>query len=287
MGRWVRFDAEDTAVNARRDRTPHAEWSHRRRASLGPPTVDRRGRPPRSTHSGPRGGQTRRSGRGAVPGTVRSIWRHAGRLRSIRSRVDHQRASGKQQPAAQDSQAPESRTLTDHTREETGMASADQRNIVGNSMALRHVLHQVEIVAPTDATVLLLGETGTGKELVARAIHDRSNRRDRQFVKINCAAIPSGLLESELFGHERGALTTAIAQRIGRFQRADGGTLFLDEVGESPMDLQPKLLRVLQEQEFERLGGSRTIKVDVRLVAATNRALGEMIGEQRFREDLY
>ena len=159
--------------------------------------------------------------------------------------------------------------------------------LIGRSGALRHVLHQVEIVAPTDATVLVLGETGTGKELVARAIHDGSNRRDRQFVKINCAAIPSGLLESELFGHERGAFTSAIAQRIGRFQLADGGTLFLDEVGEIPMELQPKLLRVLQEQEFERLGGSRTIKVDVRLVAATNRDLGEMIGAQSFREDLY
>src|SRR5262249_35253702 len=159
--------------------------------------------------------------------------------------------------------------------------------IVGRSGGLRHVRHQVEIVAPTDATALGLGEAGTGNERVARAIHDRSNRRDRQFVKINCAAIPSGLRESELFGHERGAFTTAIAQRIGRFQLADGGTLFLDEVGEIPMDLQPKLLRVLQEQEFERLGGARTIKADARLAAATTRALGEMIGAQSFREDLY
>jgi formate hydrogenlyase transcriptional activator len=159
--------------------------------------------------------------------------------------------------------------------------------IVGDSRALRETLQQVEIVAPTEATVLVLGETGTGKELVARGIHDRSSRRDRTFVKINCAAIPSGLLESELFGHERGAFTGAIAQKIGRFEVANGGTLFLDEVGEIPLELQPKLLRVLQEQEFERLGGTRTIKVDVRLIAATNRDLARMVEEQRFRDDLY
>jgi formate hydrogenlyase transcriptional activator len=167
------------------------------------------------------------------------------------------------------------------------MPSPDQRNIVGNSIALRNVLHQVEIVAPTDATVLLLGETGTGKELVARAIHDASARSHRTFIKINCAAIPSGLLESELFGHERGAFTGAIAQRIGRFELGDGGTLFLDEVGEIPLELQPKLLRVLQEHEFERLGGTRTINVDVRLIAATNRDLGEMVEGRCFRDDLY
>jgi len=159
--------------------------------------------------------------------------------------------------------------------------------IVGESRPLRDVLQQVETVAPTDATVLVLGETGTGKELIARAIHDRSGRRERTFVKINCAAIPSGLLESELFGHERGAFTGAIAQKIGRFEVAQGGTLFLDEVGEIPLELQPKLLRVLQEQEFERLGGTRTIKVDVRLVTATNRDLARLVEEQRFRDDLY
>jgi len=167
------------------------------------------------------------------------------------------------------------------------MSSPDQWTIVGNSMALRHVLKQVEIVAPTDATVLLLGETGTGKELVARAIHDASGRSHRTFIKVNCAAIPSGLLESELFGHERGAFTSAIAQRIGRFELGDGGTLFLDEVGEIPLELQPKLLRVLQEHEFERVGGTRTINVDVRMIAATNRDLGGMVEERRFRDDLY
>jgi formate hydrogenlyase transcriptional activator len=161
------------------------------------------------------------------------------------------------------------------------------RNIVGNSGALRHVLHQVDIVAPTDATVLLLGETGTGKELVARAIHETSGRSQRPFIKVNCAAIPSGLLESELFGHERGAFTGAIAQRIGRFELADGGTIFLDEVGEIPLELQPKLLRVLQEHEFERLGGTRTITVDVRLIAATNRDLAGMVDGRSFRDDLY
>jgi formate hydrogenlyase transcriptional activator len=159
--------------------------------------------------------------------------------------------------------------------------------IIGNSPALESVLEQVEQVAPTDSTVLIQGETGTGKELVARAIHNLSARCGRPFVKLNCAAIPFDLLESELFGHERGAFTGAIAQKIGRFELADKGTLFLDEVGDIPAGLQPKLLRVLQEQEFERLGSTRTHQVDVRLVAATNRNLVDMVKHSQFRGDLY
>jgi formate hydrogenlyase transcriptional activator len=159
--------------------------------------------------------------------------------------------------------------------------------IVGNSPALEAVLEQVERVAPTSATVLIQGETGTGKELIAKAIHNISPRYDRPFVKVNCAAIPLDLLESELFGHEKGAFTGAIAQKIGRFELADKGTLFLDEVGDIPLALQPKLLRVLQEQEFERLGNGQTRKVDVRVVAATNRSLEEMMEENQFRSDLY
>src|ERR1700733_11549410 len=159
--------------------------------------------------------------------------------------------------------------------------------IIGNSPALEKVLEQVEHVAPTDSTVLVQGETGTGKELVAHAIHNSSSRRGRAFVKLNCAAIPLDLLESELFGHERGAFTGAIAQKIGRFELADKGTLFLDEVGDIPAALQPKLLRVLQEQEFERLGSGRTHKVDVRLVAATNRNLVKLVARGQFRNDLY
>jgi formate hydrogenlyase transcriptional activator len=159
--------------------------------------------------------------------------------------------------------------------------------IIGNSAVLRRVLHQVEAVAPTGSTVLIHGETGTGKELIARAVHNLSERRLNPFVKLNCAAIPTGLLESELFGHERGAFTGAIAQRIGRFELASQGTIFLDEVGEIPLDLQPKLLRVLQEREFERLGSSRTLRTDARLIAATNRDLGTMVEEQTFRPDLF
>ena len=159
--------------------------------------------------------------------------------------------------------------------------------IVGESRALKQVLKQIETVAPTDSTVLILGETGSGKELVARALHNLSNRRERTFVKLNCAAIPTGLLESELFGHEKGAFTGAIATKVGRFELADRGTLFLDEVGEIPLELQVKLLRVLQEQEFERLGGTRTIRTNVRVVAATNRDLAQMVDEQKFRSDLY
>ena len=159
--------------------------------------------------------------------------------------------------------------------------------IIGNSAALESVLSQVEQVAPTDSTVLIEGETGTGKELIAHAIHTVSQRYGRAFIKLNCAAIPLDLLESELFGHEKGAFTGAIAQKIGRFEMADKGTLFLDEVGDIPPALQPKLLRVLQEQEFERLGSGRTHKVDVRLVAATNRDLAKMVARGQFRSDLY
>jgi formate hydrogenlyase transcriptional activator len=160
-------------------------------------------------------------------------------------------------------------------------------NIIGNSPALKHVLELVETVAPSDSTVLLLGETGTGKELIARAIHDRSRRKDRTFVKLNCAAIPTGLLESELFGHEKGAFTGAIIQKVGRMELADQGTLFLDEVGDIPIEIQPKLLRALQEREFERLGSVHTRRVNVRLVAATNRDLEKMIAAREFRSDLY
>jgi formate hydrogenlyase transcriptional activator len=159
--------------------------------------------------------------------------------------------------------------------------------IIGNSAALESVLEQVEQVAPTDSTVLIEGETGTGKELIAHAIHNASQRCGRAFIKLNCAAIPLDLLESELFGHEKGAFTGAIAQKIGRFEMADKGTLFLDEVGDIPSALQPKLLRVLQGQEFERLGSGRTHKVDVRLVAATNRDLIKMVARGQFRNDLY
>jgi transcriptional regulator with GAF, ATPase, and Fis domain len=166
-------------------------------------------------------------------------------------------------------------------------APQEYEEIVGTSAALKRVMGQVEIVAPTDATVLVLGETGTGKELVARAIHKMSGRRNRPFITLNCAAIPTGLLESELFGYERGAFTGALSQKIGRFERAHQGTLFLDEVGDIPLELQPKLLRALQEKEFERLGGTRTIPIDVRLLAATNRNLTQMMGDKLFRSDLY
>jgi formate hydrogenlyase transcriptional activator len=159
--------------------------------------------------------------------------------------------------------------------------------IIGRSAALRRVLRQVEVVAPTDSGVLIQGETGTGKELIAQAVHNRSRRRDRPFIKVNCAAIPSGLLESELFGHEKGAFTGAIMRKPGRFELADKGTLFLDEVGDIPLELQAKLLRVLQEHEFERLGSTRTQQVDVRVIAATHRDLKQMVEEGSFRSDLY
>jgi formate hydrogenlyase transcriptional activator len=181
-----------------------------------------------------------------------------------------------------DKLAQENLYLEDEIRSEMNFAQ-----IVGKSASLRRVLKQVETVAPTDSTALIYGDTGTGKELIARAIHGLSPRRSKPFVKLNCAAIPTGLLESELFGHEKGAFTGAIAQRIGRFEVANGGTIFLDEIGEVPLELQTKLLRVLQEREFERLGSSRTLRTDARLIAATNRDLEAMVGEQKFRSDLF
>jgi formate hydrogenlyase transcriptional activator len=163
----------------------------------------------------------------------------------------------------------------------------ESEGIVGSSRLLRGVLDQIRTVAPTDATVLIEGETGTGKELIAQAIHTGSRRRDRPFVKLNCAAIPLGLLESELFGHEKGAFTGAVTQKLGRFEAADGGTLFLDEIGDIPLELQAKLLRVLQEQEFERLGSTYTRRINVRVVAATNQDLAGLVAEKQFRMDLY
>jgi formate hydrogenlyase transcriptional activator len=181
-----------------------------------------------------------------------------------------------------DKLAEEKLYLEEQIRSELGF-----EQIIGNSPALKQVLHLVETVASSDSTVLLLGETGTGKELIARAIHERSRRKDRTFVKLNCAAIPTGLLESELFGHEKGAFTGAIAQKVGRMELADQGTLFLDEVGDIPAEIQPKLLRVLQEREFERLGSTHTRRVNVRLVAATNRNLEQMVSDREFRTDLF
>ncbi|MBV8834067.1 MAG: sigma 54-interacting transcriptional regulator, partial [Acidobacteriaceae bacterium] len=181
-----------------------------------------------------------------------------------------------------DKLAQEKLYLQEEIRSEMGF-----EQIVGSSAALKHVLQLVETVAPNDSTVLLLGETGTGKELIARAIHDRSRRKERTFVKLNCAAIPTGLLESELFGHEKGAFTGAVSQKIGRMELADQGTLFLDEVGDIPTDIQPKLLRALQEREFERLGSTHTRRVNIRLIAATNRDLEKMVANREFRSDLF
>ena len=184
----------------------------------------------------------------------------------------------------------------DETQPKTGLleigagivsATPNFEEIIGSSAALQEVMKQVEMVSPTDATVLILGETGTGKELVARALHRLSSRRSFPFVSLNCAAIPTGLLESELFGYERGAFTGAISQKLGRFELANGGTLFLDEVGDIPLELQPKLLRALQEKSFERLGGTKTIGINVRLIAATNRNLTQMMKDKVFRSDLY
>jgi formate hydrogenlyase transcriptional activator len=183
--------------------------------------------------------------------------------------------------------------LKDRLTQENVYLESEIRNellfedIVGNSQVLQHVLREVETVAPADSTVLIYGETGTGKELIARAVHNLSSRKPNAFVKLNCAAIPTGLLESELFGHEKGAFTGAINQRVGRFELAHRGTIFLDEIGEIPLEVQPKLLRVLQEREFERLGSTRTLRTDARLIAATNRDLKEMVEEQKFRSDLY
>jgi formate hydrogenlyase transcriptional activator len=181
-----------------------------------------------------------------------------------------------------DKLAQEKLYLEEEFRSEMGF-----EQIIGKSAALKHALQLVETVAPSDSTVLLLGETGTGKELIARAVHDRSRRKQRTFVKLNCAAIPTGLVESELFGHEKGAFTGAITSKIGRLELADQGTLFLDEVGDIPLEIQPKLLRALQEREFERLGSTHTRKVNVRLVAATNRDLEKMVANKEFRSDLY
>ena len=217
------------------------------------------------------------TGHGDIPMSVRAM--KAGALEFLTKPVkDEDLLDAIQQAIARDHRA----------RQQQGDSGQPNfEEIVGTSAALKAALKQVEVVAPTESTVLILGETGTGKELIARAIHTISSRSTRAFVKLNCAAIPSGLLESELFGHEKGAFTGAVAQRIGRFELADGGTLFLDEVGDIPLELQPKLLRVLQEQEFERLGSTRTQRVDVRMVAATNRNLERMVGDKQFREDLY
>src|SRR5271154_1605985 len=195
--------------------------------------------------------------------------------------VENARAFGKIREL-KDQLSKEKLYLEDEIRTDMNFAQ-----IIGNSASLRRVLKHVEIVAPTDSTVLIYGETGAGKELIARGIHDLSPRRSKPFVKLNCAAIPTGLLESELFGHERGAFTGAIAQRIGRFEVANGGTIFLDEIGEIPLELQTKLLRVLQEREFERLGSSRTLRTEARMIAATNRDLPQMVSNQEFRSDLY
>jgi len=217
------------------------------------------------------------TGHGDIPTSVRAI--KAGALEFLTKPVNREDLlHAIQQAIARDN-------IARQPNGDTGTHNFDE--IVGTSGALTAVLKQVEVVAPTESTVLILGETGTGKELIARAIHTASSRSRRPFVKLNCAAIPTGLLESELFGHEKGAFTGAIAQRIGRFELADGGTIFLDEVGEIPLELQSKLLRVLQEREFERLGSTRTLRTDARLIAATNRELQKMVEQRKFREDLF
>jgi formate hydrogenlyase transcriptional activator len=220
----------------------------------------------------------RRRERGFAPEDVAFVTQFAGLVAIV---VENTLADGEIK-ALKEQLAREKLYLEDEIRSERGF-----EEVIGRSAAIRAVLQQIETVAPTDSTVLICGETGTGKELVARAIHERSARSSNAFVKLNCAAIPSGLLESELFGHERGAFTGAITQRIGRFELANHGTAFLDEIGEIPLELQPKLLRVLQEREFERLGSTRTLKTDARLIAATNRDLEECVKERIFRADLY
>ena len=217
------------------------------------------------------------TGHGDIPTSVRAI--KAGALEFLTKPVNREDLlHAIQQAIARDD-------IARQPNGDTGTHNFEE--IVGTSAALTAVLKQVEVVAPTESTVLILGETGTGKELIARAIHTASSRSRRPFVKLNCAAIPTGLLESELFGHEKGAFTGAIAQRIGRFELADGGTIFLDEVGDIPLELQTKLLRVLQEREFERLGSTRTLRTDARLIAATNRELQKMVEQRKFREDLF
>ena len=217
------------------------------------------------------------TGHGDIPTSVRAI--KAGALEFLTKPVNREDLlHAIQQAIARDD-------IARQPNGDTGTHNFEE--IVGTSAALKAVLKQVEVVAPTESTVLILGETGTGKELIARAIHTASSRSRRPFVKLNCAAIPTGLLESELFGHEKGAFTGAIAQRIGRFELADGGTVFLDEVGDIPLELQTKLLRVLQEREFERLGSTRTLRTDARLIAATNRELRKMVEQRKFREDLF
>src|SRR5947199_4054209 len=217
------------------------------------------------------------TGYGDIPQSVRAI--KAGALKFLTKPVNREDVlHAIHQAIARDHTAR-------HPNGDTGTHNFEE--IVGTSAALKAVLKQVGVVAPTESTVLILGETGTGKELIARAIHAASSRSRRPFVKLNCVAIPTGLLESELFGHEKGAFTGAIAQRIGRFELADGGTIFLDEVGDIPLELQTKLLRVLQEREFERLGSTRTLRTDARLIAATNRDLAALVEEKRFRADLF
>ncbi len=219
------------------------------------------------------------TGHGDIPTTVRAV--KAGAVNFLTKPFDDEELlNAIQQSTADYGPAPF------HLNPETPCEYSFE-DIVGKSKALRKVLEEIAIVAPTDSTVLLHGETGTGKELVARAVHNLSPRKDRNLVRLNCAAIPSGLIESELFGHEKGAFTGALIQKRGRFELADHGTLFLDEIGDIGLDLQPKLLRALQEREFERLGSTRTIRVDARLIAATHRNLGAMIREGKFREDLF